>query len=387
MTAATRPRPTSGQPRPARLACSTGPRLRRARRRPAHHPRARRPSCPALIIPLFFFVVNVGALQKFVEASAPPGFNYKAFQLPLAIITAVTGVSPRQLPGDRHPGRLLRPPAAHAHPPGLAAARADGGRLRAGHPARPSRCSSSASSSGCGSRPGSRACWSSCCWPGSGAWSSPASRTPSRCETGNPAAVNSSFLLFFPFVFLTTAFLPKEALTGWLAAIATVNPVTYMLAAMRSLIQVGWDVEGARPGGRRHRHHGRDQHAAGLRRAAWSAEAWLRSPAWSSAAGGDLGSMGRASRRSRSCSMPGLRSRLAVAAVVAAHGGRRLRPASATAAATAAPPTAPNLTITPVVGSLAYPWDVDWLPGRHDALHPARPAGCTWLTRRHAGRS
>ena len=60
-------------------------------------------------------------------------------------------------------------------------------------------------------------------------------------KTGNPAAVNSSFLLFFPFVFLTTAFLPKEALTGWLAAIATVNPVTYMLAALRSLILVGWD--------------------------------------------------------------------------------------------------------------------------------------------------
>ena len=47
---------------------------------------------PALVIPLFFFVVNVGALQNFVQASAPPGFSYKAFQLPLAIITAVTGV-------------------------------------------------------------------------------------------------------------------------------------------------------------------------------------------------------------------------------------------------------------------------------------------------------
>ena len=33
---------------------------------------------PALAIPLFFFVVNVGALQTFVEGSFPPGFDYKA---------------------------------------------------------------------------------------------------------------------------------------------------------------------------------------------------------------------------------------------------------------------------------------------------------------------
>jgi ABC-2 type transport system permease protein len=60
-------------------------------------------------------------------------------------------------------------------------------------------------------------------------------------KTGNPAAVNSSFILFFPFAFLTTSFLPKEALTGWLSAIATVNPVTYLLEGLRSLETVGWD--------------------------------------------------------------------------------------------------------------------------------------------------
>ncbi|MBU6317702.1 MAG: hypothetical protein KGR47_14410, partial [Acidobacteria bacterium] len=35
---------------------------------------------PALAIPLFFFVVNVGALQAFVEGGFPAGFDYKAFQ-------------------------------------------------------------------------------------------------------------------------------------------------------------------------------------------------------------------------------------------------------------------------------------------------------------------
>jgi ABC-2 type transport system permease protein len=59
-------------------------------------------------------------------------------------------------------------------------------------------------------------------------------------KTGNPAAVNSSFILFFPFAFLTTSFLPKEALTGWLATIATYNPVTYVLDGLRSLITNGW---------------------------------------------------------------------------------------------------------------------------------------------------
>ena len=46
---------------------------------------------PALIIPVFFFVVNVGALQDFAESI--PGLDYKAFQLPVAIIFAVTGMS------------------------------------------------------------------------------------------------------------------------------------------------------------------------------------------------------------------------------------------------------------------------------------------------------
>jgi ABC-2 type transport system permease protein len=60
-------------------------------------------------------------------------------------------------------------------------------------------------------------------------------------KTGNPAAVNTSFLLFFPFAFLTTSSAPKEQLTGWLGAVATYNPVTYILEAMRSLI-LGWDA-------------------------------------------------------------------------------------------------------------------------------------------------
>ena len=46
---------------------------------------------PALAIPIFFFVVNIGALEAFVERQ--PGIDYRAFQLPVAIVFAVTGIS------------------------------------------------------------------------------------------------------------------------------------------------------------------------------------------------------------------------------------------------------------------------------------------------------
>jgi ABC-2 type transport system permease protein len=59
-------------------------------------------------------------------------------------------------------------------------------------------------------------------------------------KTGNPAAVNSSFLLFLPVTFLTTVFVPEEALTGWMAQIVKFNPVTYLLQGQRSLISDGW---------------------------------------------------------------------------------------------------------------------------------------------------
>jgi ABC-2 type transport system permease protein len=60
-------------------------------------------------------------------------------------------------------------------------------------------------------------------------------------KTGNPIAVNNAFLLFFPFAFLTTAYVPQEQMTGWLATMADWNPVTYLLAGMRALLMTGWD--------------------------------------------------------------------------------------------------------------------------------------------------
>jgi ABC-2 type transport system permease protein len=60
-------------------------------------------------------------------------------------------------------------------------------------------------------------------------------------RTGNPTAVNSAFLLFFPFLFLTTAYLPQQALTGWLATVVQFNPTTYLLDGLRALLMDGWE--------------------------------------------------------------------------------------------------------------------------------------------------
>ncbi len=61
-------------------------------------------------------------------------------------------------------------------------------------------------------------------------------------KTGSPAAVNACYVVFFPLFFLTDAVVPKQLLTGWFSVIATYNPVTYLLGALRSLITSGWQI-------------------------------------------------------------------------------------------------------------------------------------------------
>ena len=61
-------------------------------------------------------------------------------------------------------------------------------------------------------------------------------------KTGSPAAVNACYVVFFPLFFLTDAVVPKQLLTGWFSTIATYNPVTYLLGALRSLITSGWQI-------------------------------------------------------------------------------------------------------------------------------------------------
>ena len=194
---------------------------------------------PALIVPVFFFVVNIGALQDFAEQSGTVT-DFKAFQLPVAIIFAVTGVSRASaLVTDIQNGyfdRLLLTPIRRSTLLlGLIAADLMSVIMLTIPVMLLGLVLGVSFATGVlgmivflfyGA-----------------AWGLAFAGFPYAIalKTGNPAAVNSSFILFFPFAFLTTSFLPKEALTGWLSTVATYNPVTYVLDGLRSLITEGWE--------------------------------------------------------------------------------------------------------------------------------------------------
>jgi ABC-2 type transport system permease protein len=55
-------------------------------------------------------------------------------------------------------------------------------------------------------------------------------------KTRSAAATNSAGLVFFPLLFLTPNFVPRDLLTRPMETAATLNPVTYVMEALRSLI-------------------------------------------------------------------------------------------------------------------------------------------------------
>lgn len=195
---------------------------------------------PALVVPVFFFAVNLGSLSE-AAAQAIPGINFKSFQLPVAIIFAVTGVSRAStLVTDIQDGyfdrMLMTPMNRLALLLGLMVA--DFTLV----------CALSVPVIILGWVVGAQFTTG---LAGilvfiliAGLWGLVFTGFPYAIalKTGSPAAVNSSFILFFPFAFLTTSFLPMEALQPWLQTIAKYNPVTYVLAALRSLLIEGWNT-------------------------------------------------------------------------------------------------------------------------------------------------
>ena len=193
---------------------------------------------PPIFIALFFFLVNIATLQRLTENQIA-GFDFKAFQLPTAILLGVTGVSRAPaLVLDVQSGyfdRLLVTPVRRL-------------AILLGHMAADITVAGAliipitivgfiigirfeAGPLGVLAFVALGALWS-LAFSGFG--------YAIALKTGNPAAVNSSFLLFFPFLFLTSSYVPRDQLSGWLGVVAAWNPVTYLLEGLRSLVVEGW---------------------------------------------------------------------------------------------------------------------------------------------------
>jgi len=61
-------------------------------------------------------------------------------------------------------------------------------------------------------------------------------------RTGSSAATQSVAFLWVPFLYLAPAFSPRDSMAGWLEAVAIVNPITYVIEAMREIALDGWDA-------------------------------------------------------------------------------------------------------------------------------------------------
>lgn len=188
---------------------------------------------PPIFIALFFFIVNIATLKKLTGQH--PGFSYTAFEMATAILLGVTGVS--RAPAlvldvqTHYLDRLLLTPvrrtailvghmaadvavAAVLTAPILILGVILGVRFHGGL-------------LGVAAFVLLAALWS-LAFAGFG--------YAIALKTGNPAAVNSMFLLFFPFLFLTSSYVPRSQLAGWLNTVAGYNPVTYLLGGLRSLV-------------------------------------------------------------------------------------------------------------------------------------------------------
>lgn len=62
-------------------------------------------------------------------------------------------------------------------------------------------------------------------------------------RTKSAFGVQAASLVTFPLIFLSPLFVPMDQLKDWMQAVATVNPTTYVLGGMRSLLTDGWQTQ------------------------------------------------------------------------------------------------------------------------------------------------
>ncbi len=190
---------------------------------------------PALIIPLFFFVVQLGALGKVAERAFGIS-NYAAFQLPVAVLFAAANTSGgNALVLDIANGYWDKLSLTPVHRSAMVIGTLIGevfavigysvlliafgwviGVRFAGHEVF-----------------GALGLLSLTVLFGMGF---AAISIAVALATGSVRATQTTFVVFFPLLFLTPGTLPRGLMTGWFKTAVSINPVTYILEAARSFI-------------------------------------------------------------------------------------------------------------------------------------------------------
>jgi ABC-2 type transport system permease protein len=203
---------------------------------------------PTLFIPLFFLIVNVGqAAEIFPSGSTPflEGQNYAAFQLPSSLLLAASfGSAALYLVEDIEGGYFDK----------LRATPVSRGALVFGRLFAEALKSTVLSivmllvALPFGIRVASGPVGVVLLLALTAGWAAVFSGFMQliALKTRSAAATNSGGLIFFPLLFLTPSFVPRELLTRPMEIAATFNPVTYIMEALRSLIlvELEWDVIG-----------------------------------------------------------------------------------------------------------------------------------------------
>lgn len=196
-----------------------------------------------IFIPMFFFAVTVGAIGN-VAGRAFGIDNYTGFQMPVAVLQAVAGAAGTAGLGtvtDIERGyfdKLMLTPAPRIS---LALGRlaADGVRTMA----LATIITVAGILAGSGMETGPAGFVVLLLIAGLFGLAYSGIGVAIALKTGSNQAAQIGFLLFFPLLFLSPAFAPKEFFADWLEFLATINPVTYILQGMRDLVLEGWDAQ------------------------------------------------------------------------------------------------------------------------------------------------
>jgi ABC-2 type transport system permease protein len=204
---------------------------------------------PAVFIPVFFLIVNIGQVNRVFPPSTPflEGQHYVAFQVPVSLVFAVSSATSglamvtdidigymdkllaapirrTAIVWGRLAADLVRGIAVSALV--LAVGFAFGARVRSGVPGVVLLILLSA-------------LWGV-------AYASIAIAI--ALKTKNVQTTNASFLIFFPLLFLTPNFVPLDLLAGPLRTVAQFNPVSYVIIGLRDLVlypDIHWASLGA----------------------------------------------------------------------------------------------------------------------------------------------